>query len=326
MTSINKRAFEFSFGWIFSLFIGAAVIALAFYAATEFIGSQETISNTEVAQEISTLLNPISSGLSSGKTFEITTSEQTSIFNECDERGNFGKQIISVSGEGNLDSKSTAVGLDASSNDKYVFSENLVEGRNFRGFSQPFYYPFRIGDLIYLISKDQTYCFVSPPEDVEEDIRSLRLDEDELIRIVSSKSDCQNEEKEVCFFSGDCEVEIDMDSKLVKKEFDELYFEESFSEGSKNALLFGAIFSSKEVYECQVKRLLKRGANVASLLIGKVDQLGARGCSSSNLKSDLFSYSNYCLNVSSSKEVKFNIFDLANNIEEENDAASCKIY
>jgi hypothetical protein len=40
-------------------------------------------------------------------------------------------------------------------------------------FSTPFEMPFKIADLIYITSTKDKYCFISPPEDIEEELEGL---------------------------------------------------------------------------------------------------------------------------------------------------------
>jgi len=64
----NKRAFEFSFSWLFAIIMGAVIIFLAIYAANKFIGTERAKQDTELGKELGIILLPIETGLETAKT------------------------------------------------------------------------------------------------------------------------------------------------------------------------------------------------------------------------------------------------------------------
>jgi len=78
--------------------------------------------------------------------------------------------------------------------------------------------------------------------------------------------DCITREdtKKVCFTATNCDVDVDYNRGEVIKGDDLVYFEE-------DSLMYAAIFSSKEEYECQVKRIAKRINSLAQLYQEKAD-------------------------------------------------------
>ncbi len=71
---------------------------------------------------------------------------ETRIYNKCNTDGEFGRQIIKIS-QKSFD-KWTETDVDVGFSNKYIFSENYVEGKKFYIFSKPLDFPFKISDLI----------------------------------------------------------------------------------------------------------------------------------------------------------------------------------
>ena len=61
------------------------------------------------------------------------------------------------------------------------------------------------------------------------------------------------------------------------------------------SLMYGAIFSDKGVYECNVERLLYRAGKIAEEFAHKGDLMDSRGCDT-NIKSDLIVWSGMLFN------------------------------
>ena len=85
----NKRGFEFSFGWIFAIIVGSAIIFLAIYAVASLVRNEKKILQSEAAKDLGILLNPLETNLESGKATYIKLNQETKIFNNCKEAGAF---------------------------------------------------------------------------------------------------------------------------------------------------------------------------------------------------------------------------------------------
>ena len=90
-------------------------------------------------------------------------------------------------------------------------------------------------------------------------------------------------------------------------------------------LVYGAIFAEPELYECQVKRLLKRDAEIAQLYASKAEFLSVRGCSS-NLAGDLQQFSFALGSVENSQDFLNIIIPAAEAIGDRNDKLICKLF
>ncbi|MDO8528498.1 MAG: hypothetical protein Q7S06_01240 [Nanoarchaeota archaeon] len=283
----KKGYLEISFGWLFAIIAGITIIFLAIYFSTKLINIERTSSGVETTKEIGILTNPLETGFESAKTSSFTLPLETRIMNKCDSySGVFGEQKISLSEKSLNQWKET--GVDVSFENKYFFSEDEVEGKTFHVFSKQFEFPFKIADLIYLTSSLDTYCFVNSPQEVQEEISNLNQ---ENLKV----AECPEESITVCFDFGNCDINVKAD--YVKKQNKNSYYEGNI------ALMYAAIFSSPEVYECQLNRLMKRASEIASLYNDKGEKLLDRGCDF-NLGTELLSFSSSAASSSSLSEIK----------------------
>lgn len=298
---MNKKAFEFSFSWIFAIIVGAVVMFLAIYAASQFVKTQRTVQDTELGKEIGIILNPIETSLEEAKLSQISLQQETRIFNDCISSGSFGSQKISTATKLGIGKDWQNPGVPSSFHNKYLFSSSITEGKSFNVFSKPFEMPYKIANLIYLWPSDDSYCFINPPREIESELSNLNI---ENLEIKSKASECFSQSKKVCFTSSGCDIDISLDlagdirGSLKKSDFSQerVYFENS-------ALLYGAIFTDSNIYECQVKRLMSRASELSWLYYSKSSYLAQKGCNS-NLELDLAAYANKTFSIKSSLELR----------------------
>ncbi|MBU2503632.1 MAG: hypothetical protein KJ879_01075, partial [Nanoarchaeota archaeon] len=142
----NKKGFEISFSWFFAIVVGGFILFLAIYGATKVINTGGEANSAKTGKEIGALLNPLETGFESGQTTLLSMPVETRIYNECEDiTGNFGRQIIKVSQKSFGDWSLTDI--NPSFQNKYIFSGEIVEGKNFIIFSKPFELPFKVADL-----------------------------------------------------------------------------------------------------------------------------------------------------------------------------------
>ncbi len=272
---MKKRGYlEISFGWMFALVVGAAIIFLAIYGVTKLINTQQTTDTAKTSKEIGVLLNPLETGFETGKTTSFSLPAETRIYNKCERDGVFGRQLISAS-QKSFD-KWTEIDIDVGFSNKYIFSDEYVEGTKFYVFSKPFEFPFKVADLIYITSSLKKYCFIDPPEKIKLEIESLN--QENLLT-----EDCPEKSINVCFKGGsNCNVQVYYNSGYVEKSSGRMYF------AGSDSLMYAAVFSSKDVYECQLNRLMKRLKSLALLYKDKSIFISNAGCNS-NINQDLIS-------------------------------------
>jgi hypothetical protein len=310
----SKKAFQMSFSWIFAIIVGGFILFLAIFSANKFIDTGQQQVFTESAAELSALLDPFETGLASGKYSKIKFPREVRTFYECNDRGGFGEEKISFSERSGLGKEWPRPGGEISINNKYVFAESVVQGKELNVFSTPFNMPFKIADLIIISSEN--YCFKGNyPNRIEDDIKNAGVNNIEF-------DDCSG--IDVCFGSNsDCDIKVrkgigDLDYSYGTIEKDGKIVE------FIDSLLYAAIVSSPEIYECNVNRLMKKFDHLAGIYIDKIKVVSVNGCNS-NIESDLRVMQSDVRNDFDLSKL-INIADAANKIDSKNRAANCKIY
>jgi len=307
----SKRGYlDISFGLIFGIVVGIIILGLAIYATIKFITSEQTVIDVKTSKEIGILLNPLETGFETGKTNSLIMPVETRFYNKCKIEGIFGEQGIQV--QQKSFNKWTNTNLEINFPNKYIFSESMIEGEKFLLFSKPFEFPFKVGDVITMTSYDTKYCFVNAPENIAEELGRLQQE-----NIATENCEDKGGFVKVCFSSGDCDINVNYNSKYVEREGEKVYFE-------GDALMYGAIFSDKETYECELKRLIKR-MGVLSLLYKDKAVFIARANCNSNLNPDLLVFGSMAGSYSNSLNLgSFNT--LKEEMERKNGVADCKLW
>ncbi len=214
----NKRGYlQISFAWLFAIIIGGTILFLAIFLSTKLIRTEQTSISAQTGKEIGVLLNPLETSFEVWKTTSLSLPTETRIYNKCNDNGIFGRQIIQISQKSF--NKWTETDIDVGFSNKYIFSEEYVEGKNFYIFSKPFKFPFKVSDLIYMTSSSEKYCFIDAPEDIEEEISILN--QGNLL-----VEDCENSNSiKVCFDEDNCDINVASYSQYVEKDGERLYFE-----------------------------------------------------------------------------------------------------
>jgi hypothetical protein len=307
----KKGAFEISFVWLFAVIVGAFILFLAIFASIKIIDLGNAKVSVETGKEIGVLLNPLETGFESARSASFNMPVETRIYGSCDQLGNFGRQLIGISQKSF--NKWVETGLEVQFLNKFIFNEEYVEGGEFYVFSKPFEFPFKVGDLIYLTSTEQNYCFLDAPAEIQREIENLNQ-ENLLV------GNCSGNSIRVCFAGGvNCNVEVDYPGKVVRKSSGTMYFE-------KDALMYAAIFSDKSIYECQLKRLMKKIDQLSQIYRDKIIITSRAGCDS-NLDADLAALSILVRNVENSVNLGRNLNSLVKGIEDKNKYSSeCKLW
>lgn len=308
----NKKAFEMSFATIFSIIAGIAILFLAIYAASQFFKTRQTEIDTQTAAKLAILLDPLETSLEAGKSSLLSFSSETKIYNDrCYTYGYFGEQSIGVSASKQKPSYGKA------QHNKYIFSQEIEEGKEFSVFTKPFKMPFKVSDLIIFSSKE--YCFVQAPEEIEDELQELGI---KNVYFTEIKSNCSKNSKKVCFsgYSG-CDIAVygnnyEFSSGYVAKEGKNLYY--------AGPLIYSAIFSSPSVYECNVKRLMLRLVNLGAIYRDEIKILEKQGCSSL-LDSHLSELNSLANGLNSSRSLSL-VQEKAEEIDRINEAAECGVY
>ncbi|MEK6830647.1 MAG: hypothetical protein AABX77_01315, partial [Nanoarchaeota archaeon] len=268
---INKKGIALPFNWLFAIVAGGTILFLAIFAAGKFIRTSEQTIYTETAASLISLFDPLETGLASGKAYEIGFKKKSKIFFGCNENLNppFGKQTIFFS-EQTFGETYGEVGKEVSIKDKYIFSKEVVEGEKVYVFSKPLFMPFKINDIVILTSSDDKYCFYDSPEEIKESLEGLNL---KNIVFVNETLVCNG--INVCFKEKrKCDIVVNENQGQV---LNKLYKKRVYYAGN---LIYGAIFSSPEIYECNVKRIKNKFDELANVYLDKIKVIEREGCQS----------------------------------------------
>lgn len=315
---MNKKGLEFSFGWLFALIVGAAILFLAIYATVKIISSERAVQETEAAKQLEIILIPVETGYEEGKSVApIIFPTETRVYNNCSTAGNFGEQSIRIASSLNLGKTWQEEGVPVTSYNKYIFSPAVMQSKEIYVFSKPFEMPFKVANLLFMWS--DKYCFIDPPAEIEKEVTSLVL---KNINISDDINSCPKVSKKVCFVSDLdlCDVFVDPFQKTARQKGRKTVSYE-------DSLIYGAIFSEPEVYECQVNRLMKRTSELALLYNAKSESISARasGCSS-DLQPNLKALASTTGQINKSEELR-NIYFMAAELKNKNDRITdCKLW
>lgn len=320
---MNNKGFEFSFAWMFSLIVGAVILFLAIYAANSLIKSERNVQDTLSGRELEILLNPLETqSFEAGvKPRKLEFQSETRLSMRCSSTLPFGTHSIAVSTKSGVGEAWGKEGVASTIANKYIFSESLLEGKSFSVLVKPFNLPYKVSDTV-LVWNDE-YCFVNPPNNIQDEIFDLGLNESGLY-VASSISECPTQTKSVCFSSSQCDVSVDLTNKQVSKKGETVRYNDD--------LIYAAILSDPMIYNCELKRLLLRSSSLAEIYKGKSQLLGIQeqGCSVAMqpLLTQLGGIT--LLNSTSSKEDVYASLTasgvLARELDNMNEQASCKLW
>lgn len=274
---MKDKSGDFNFVLIFAIVAGISILILAIYGATKAGSTLQNQNEAELAKTIEIITDPLQAGFAESSTSKIVFNKETRISNDCTTFGGFGKNSIAVQTRSGIGEPWSSDLTPVSIHNKYIFSE-YEQGKTFYVFSKPFSSPFKVADLLFVTSKN--YCLVSPPNTIAEEILGLGVKNIGIETNINNT--CKDNSTRVCFDASGCDIQVygqcsdiscisKYDYGYVMKGKDRLTY-------SGEALLFGAIFSDKVLYECNVDRLLFRLSNIAAVLSQKADLMNERGC------------------------------------------------
>ena len=315
---MNKKGMEFGFAWLFAIIVGGVILFLAIFGVSKLIDTSQEEINTKVAVEFANVLDPLQTVVSESSGNHIDLPVEARIFSSCDLEGDFGNSLVSFSEKIGFGDKWSKLGGEARTKNTYLFSENEMQGKRINFLIFPFLMPYKVGDI--LIAYNENYCFVDTPILIENELRDLLGDDNTNIVFADSLNSCPDVKK-VCF-QGNCDIKVRCDDSsctkgFVDKEGKRVYF--------TNKLIYGAIFSSQENYECNINRLMKRLSIISEIYSKKTQFVSSRDCVNIILRPDLLS-----LNASSANYRTLNdlpeIERISKVIDNKNEELECQLY
>ncbi len=324
----SKRSFEVSFAWLFAVFAGAIILFLAIYGTSQVIKTGIYQIDTVTAKQLSIIFEPMETGLASGKSNVAELKEETRIYNRCLPSGSFGEHRISLATKSGFGKSWQEPGPEGGIpvGNKYIFSSDVLQGKKVYFFSKPFQMPWKVSELIYLTTEE--YCFMGAPEEIKEEIIGLNIQNikiencsDEINICFGSGMKCNATIRGNCF-GGDCKNNYD--SGIVSKNNEQLYYY-GFVDNLgyvDRSLLYAAIFSDKDIYECNVKRLMKRLSQQAGIFSDETNFLAGK-CGAIN--PGMINIIGLAGSIDSSGKLNI-ILDAAREVDKQNEASICKLW
>ena len=316
MKGLNKKGYlQISFSWIFAIIVGGFIIFLAIYGVNKLSDSQSETSDIILSKEIGLLLDPLETGFEESISSSFSIPKKSKLYFICEEQGNFGKQKIILRSE-NFD-KYSSNDLEIELESKYIFAEKILEGKSFNLFSKVFSFPFKTATLVYVTPSDEKYCFMDTPSNIEEELESLQTPNRKYL----FTEDCPEDSIRVCFGREGCEISVKYRAGEITKEGEIFYFYE-------DALMYAAIFSDKENYDCQLKRLMKKVGILSDLYIQKARINPSTGCSqnAASLNEKLVQLKIFTENFESPVQIERSIVSLIEDMENKNKNLDCGIW
>jgi len=307
---MKKGFLDISFSWIFAILIGGIILFAAIYGVGKVSRTQETKVSAETATDIGGLLSSLETSIESAKSIYLKLPVESRIRNKCDSYEGFGRVGISI--DEYIKNQWASSGINVYFENKYLFSSDYEEGRGFYAFTKPFEFPFKVANLIYLTSEDKEYCFVGTPLKMQKEI-------DELNQPNLFTENCEKNTSmiQVCFTKTNCDIVVGLTGKYVRKGTEQVYFD-------GDALMYAAIFSDKDIYECEVLRLMQRTKELTKIYEDKALRVKEVGCNSDVL-TDLNLFESEISLLNSSKDLA-QLKLTSDTLKNGNDHAKCKLW
>ncbi len=316
---INKKGFmNLSFGWIFGLIVGAAVLFLAIFMVTRYVDLEQTSQSAQSGRQIEAWFNSLNTGENVSISTTLTSSVETKIHSGCSLFGDFGEQKIRVDEKSMNEFKT---GMEINFNNQYIYisdESSEIPDKSFSVFSNTFNFPFKVSNLIYVAPKSKQYCFITSEEKQQDKIRNLNQNN---FKVEENLEDCEINSKTICFSQGNCDINI-RNNYVEKENGKKLWYY------GNEALMYAAIFSDKELYECQLKRLMKRVSKLSDMYVYKSKDMV--GCDHSTLKMGLNTLKDSSKELSNAEgsisESIGRVDNLIKNINKKNDQWRCRLW
>jgi hypothetical protein len=279
MRKITKKG-DFNFVWLFAIIAGTAILLLAIYGAVKFGTTTSKVQSTELARLVTIATDPMQAGFAAVGKSTIKLPKETVFEVECVQDSHFGYNTLSALIRERPNRDFEVSGIPIRTNNKYLFVSDKP-GKEFYVFSMPISFAFRIADVVIMDS--QEYCFIGLDDSNLEGIKNglKTLGEKALFGAMN----CTEDSVRVCFGIGsNCDVIVR--PGCTNPSFCENEFEIGVVEKEGNSLeyvgnlLYPAIFSERESYLCNVKRLLYRQSVLTNIYIDKSSHMSSRDCNS----------------------------------------------
>lgn len=267
---MNGKKGMVEFGWIFSIIVGAVILFLAFYFISTNASEKKTVQETIEAQNLDAALNPFGylGDVANITRMPIKLSEKSEITIECISEGTIGYDSIETAGTG----KGSGTGIARKIYDKYIYSDlSGTKVKNLEGMAVALKAPWRVADLIMLWPVEKKYCFTkSMPKEMRDEINRTGIPD----VFAEYSEQCPEGSITIGMACSGYDINVCQQEQgnYVSKNGVKIYY-------SGSALMYSAIFSEQNLYNCNLNRLGKRLALQGSLYESKAN---STGCTSGN--------------------------------------------
>jgi len=279
---LNKKSFDLPFSMLFAIIAGAFIILIAIYVTTKFISTEKQYDYAATAKSLANILNPVVNGLASASAIvPIEFKKETRIYLDCNvefyQSPVFGRQTLGFSEESGLIKKWSAPENNISLYNKYIFGQEMMQAKKYNIFSKPFYMGYKVDDLVYIIPDSTKYCFVRAPENIEYEMSSFSFSNINLTKNINS---CPKNSAAVCFDFNDakCSILVNYDNEAYKT--GSVTNNGQTVEYASASLLYAAIFSSINNYNCNIARLGNKIHLLGGVYKDKVELVKVKECGS----------------------------------------------
>jgi hypothetical protein len=306
----NKKADMFQL--IFGIIAGAVVLFIALYVTFRFIGTERHKIETELGKELDILLNPLETSILEAQSIKSSIFPYdlvTELSCNYDGIGNENIKIKILDRFGGKKEAGSAIGIS----NKYIFAQSSEQGKQFNIFTKKLKI-FGL-DMIY-VSLSQ-YCFVKPPEFIKSEIEMLNLSN---VEIKSSSQQCRKDSR-IVKFDIDCYYDCENNAVgYVIKDNEKIKVRGS-------AMIYAAIFSSSDIYYCNMKRIAYRLSLLAELNLKKAELLKKKGCNFETIENELENFKNRALQeAGKDKPDLISLSEIFDNLETTNSYLQCRLW
>ena len=263
--------------WILIFLVGAVIIVFAVVFVGKISKVEQHKQNVVSEEYLDLLFNPFSSvgGTTEGYGKSMDLPYEINVNFSC------------VNGEERL-----FVGSNRGKKlENFVYASNL-KTKKLSVFTKSFKLPFRVADLIYAFDSSQEFCLVysnsdsesyvlakSIKEDIESNLGEVRID------LCDSLNCCYNlNNPKIISLNPSVSADVNIIGQGIGEKFayGKVYFKNEPGESNfiGTSLIEAAIFSSKDIYDCNFVRLMKRVSDVSKIYEKKAGFLQkAQACS-----------------------------------------------
>lgn len=271
---MNKKG-DFNFVTIFAIVAGIAFLILAISGASKVTETKKYETNTKITQTFSNYLNSLEAGFATSNLGEVDFKQQVDIINYCNYHDDFGDNEFSLR---IVKNKQENYGASITTSNKYVFSNENLKGEKVFSLSRGFNYPYKISDFIILIPDSDKYCFEFAPQVVRKSLNALSQN-NSLNNFLFENCFDNEDYIQVCEDDSSCDISIVGKCESCESEYEYGYVEKDGEDyWYISDLVYPAIFSDYDNYECNVNRLIYRQKTVTELYLEKIKLLNKKNC------------------------------------------------